>query len=311
MCCKNEEEKGRDAGVKRYQRARKPAWLRRKLPTSPEYERVRKLIGSSCLHTVCQEAKCPNQWECFSSRTATFMILGETCTRGCRFCNIHGGNPLPPDPEEPRRVAEAARELGLSYVVVTSVTRDDLKDGGAAHFAATIRALKEAIKGVCVEVLIPDFQGDEKALQTVLAAKPDVLNHNVETVPRLYSRVRPEAVYKRSVALFRKSKRLAPEIPGKSGLMLGLGETEGEVAAVLEDLLDAGVSMVTMGQYLQPSKEHLPVEAYMEPEVFEAWQKRALAMGFLDAACGPFVRSSYKARELFEHEKTQEKRCTL
>ncbi len=293
---------GKDAcldDVKKYQRLRKPVWLRRSLPTSPQYEKVRRLIGESSLHTVCQEAKCPNQWECFSNRTATFMILGETCTRGCRFCNVQGGKPLPPDPEEPRRVAEAAKELNLSYVVVTSVTRDDLEDGGSSHFAETIAALREAIDGVYVEVLIPDFKGDEQALQCVIDAAPDVLNHNIETVPRLYDTVRPQAIYQRSLDVFRYLKKAAPAMPGKSGLMLGLGETDAEVEVTLKDLLAAGCSILTLGQYLQPSKDHLPVESYVTPEAFDAWKERALAMGFADVASGPFVRSSYKAKELF------------
>nr|WP_218951078.1 lipoyl synthase [Desulfoluna butyratoxydans] len=286
--------------VKAYQRKRKPVWLRRSLPTSPEYEKVRRLIGDSSLHTVCQEAKCPNQWECFSSRTATFMILGEVCTRGCRFCAVAGGKPLPPDPEEPGRVAEAAKELNLSYVVVTSVTRDDLEDGGSSAFAGTIRALREAIDGVYVEVLIPDFQGNEEDLQCVIDAKPDVLNHNIETVPRLYDTVRPQAIYQRSLDVFRYAAKAAPSMPLKSGIMLGLGETDAEVEATLSDLLAAGCSILTIGQYLQPSKAHLPVETYVTPEAFDAWKTKALAMGFADVASGPFVRSSYKAKELFQ-----------
>ncbi|VVS94810.1 lipoyl synthase [Desulfoluna spongiiphila] len=286
--------------VKVYQRKRKPVWLRRSLPTSPEYEKVRRLIGESSLHTVCQEAKCPNQWECFSSRTATFMILGEVCTRGCRFCAVAGGKPLPPDPEEPGRVAEAARELNLSYVVVTSVTRDDLEDGGSSAFAATICALREAIDGVYVEVLIPDFQGSEIDLQCVIDAKPDVLNHNIETVPRLYDTVRPQAIYQRSLDVFRYAAKAAPAMPLKSGIMLGLGETDAEVEVTLSDLLAAGCSILTIGQYLQPSKDHLSVETYVTPEAFDAWKTKALAMGFTDVASGPFVRSSYKAKELFE-----------
>ena len=285
--------------IKKYKRVRKPTWLRRSLPTSPQYEKVRRLIGDSSLHTVCQEAKCPNQWECFSNRTATFMILGETCTRGCRFCAVHSGKPLPPDPEEPRRLAEAAKKLDLSYVVVTSVTRDDLEDGGAAMFAETIAELRGAMEGVYVEVLIPDFQGNEADIQTVINAAPDVLNHNIETVPRLYRTVRPQAIYQRSLDVFRFLKRVNPSLPGKSGLMLGLGETDAEVDETLADLLAAGCSILTIGQYLQPSKDHLPVESYVTPEAFDAWRVRALAMGFSDVASGPFVRSSYKAKELF------------
>jgi lipoic acid synthetase len=280
-------------------RTGKPAWLRRKLPTGADYEQIRSMIDSGRLHTVCQEANCPNQFECFSAHTATFLIMGATCTRNCRFCNIDGGRPGPLDPDEPRRVAEAAARMKLRYVVVTSVTRDDLPDGGAGHFAATINALKGTIAGVQIEVLIPDFQGSREALQTVLAARPDVLNHNMETVRRLYSSVRPLADYDRSLKLLARVKTMSLSIPAKSGIMLGLGETEQEVRQVISDVYRTGCRMLTIGQYLQPTAEHLPVVDYIPPEEFERWRQVALQTGFEKVASGPFVRSSYHAGAMF------------
>lgn len=279
---------------------RKPPWLKLKLPSGPEYEQVRSLIRSGALHTVCQEARCPNQWECFSHRTATFLILGGRCTRNCLFCAVEHGPSEPPDPGEPARVAEAAATLGLRYVVVTSVTRDDLPDGGAALFAETITAIRGKLPEARIEVLIPDFQGDSNALKTVVEARPDVLNHNIETVLRLYPKVRPQAIYERSLELFRQARRMSPSLPVKSGLMLGLGETEREIRDTLQDLFDAGCTMLTLGQYLQPSTAHLPVERYVPPEEFDSWKDVALAMGFSQVASGPLVRSSYHARDLFE-----------
>ncbi len=281
-------------------RTRKPGWLKLKLPSGPEYEMVRSLIGRSELHTVCQEAKCPNQWECFSKQTATFLIMGSRCTRNCRFCAVEQGPPGPPDPEEPSRVAEAAHGLGLRYVVVTSVTRDDLPDGGAALFAATIRAIRNKIPEAMVEVLIPDFQGAPDALLAVVEARPDVLNHNIETVARLYPSVRPGAVYQRSMELFRRATDRDASLPVKSGLMLGLGESQEEIGKTLRDLLDAGCTLLTLGQYLQPSADHIPVERYVTPEEFDGWRRIAIEMGFAKVASGPFVRSSYHARDLFE-----------
>lgn len=281
---------------------RKPPWLKRRLPSGPVYGTVCQKIEAQGLHTVCQEAKCPNQWECFSSQTATFLILGARCTRNCRFCAVVSGHPEPPDPEEPRRVARMAKEMGLAYVVVTSVTRDDLPDGGADHFAATIAALQAEIPDVRVEVLIPDFQGRQSALETVVAAGPDVLNHNLETVPELYAKVRPEADYQRSLALLKTVRGLAPHMMTKSGIMLGLGETAEEVRRTLADLRRVDCRMVTLGQYLQPSSNHLPVERYVSPEAFDHWRHVALEMGFQKAASGPLVRSSYQARELFKSE---------
>ena len=261
-------------------RTGKPSWLRRKLPSGPQYEQIRSMIGKGQLHTVCQEANCPNQFECFSARTATFLILGATCTRNCRFCNIEDGRPGPVDADEPRRVADAANRMNLQYVVVTSVTRDDLEDGGAGHFAATIGALREKIPGVQVEVLIPDFQGARSSLETVLAARPDVLNHNMETVRRLYPDVRPQADYDRSLALLSHVKRIDPAIPAKSGIMLGLGETEAEVRQTIADVYRTGCRMLTIGQYLQPTPRHLPVVDFIPPEEFERWRQFALKTGF-------------------------------
>lgn len=280
--------------------APKPPWLRRRLPNGPQYEQTRRLIQREGLHTVCQEANCPNMFECFSRHTATFLILGDLCTRNCTFCDVRHGLPQAPDFREPERVAQAAAEMGLAYVVVTSVTRDDLPDGGAAVFAATIRALKDRIDGVSVEVLIPDFQGDAKALSTVLEAGPDVLNHNIETVPRLYPRVRPQADYQRSLTLLRRSRQHAAQIPTKSGIMLGLGEREDEVRRSLKDLRDTGCNIVTLGQYLRPGPGHHPIERYVTPEEFETWRQTALGMGFDEAASGPFVRSSYHAHDAFK-----------
>ncbi len=279
---------------------RKPPWLRRRLPTGTTYENVRSLIKTGQLHTVCQEAKCPNQFECFSQRTATFLIMGSKCTRSCRFCNIDAGPSGPPDPEEPRRVAEAVQHMQLKYVVVTSVTRDDLPDGGAHIFAETIDRIREKVPDVLIEVLIPDFQGDEAALQTVLTAGPDILNHNIETVPRLYPTVRPQAIYSRSLELLRRVKAHAPSIPAKSGIMLGLGETSEEVRQTLEDLYLHGCRLLTLGQYLQPTKWHLPVERFVTPEEFDQWKQIASDIGFSEVASGPFVRSSYHARELYQ-----------
>ena len=278
---------------------RKPDWLRLKLPSGPDYEIVRSLIAGSALHTVCQEARCPNQWECFSRQTATFLIMGPGCTRNCRFCAVDHGASGPPDADEPSRVAEAAQSLGLRYVVVTSVTRDDLPDGGAATFAATIRAIRNKIAGVLIEVLVPDFQGRPESVRTVVEANPDVLNHNIETVERLYPPVRPGAVYERSLGLFRTARRFDPSLPIKSGLMLGLGESAGEIQKTLLDLLGAGCTLLTLGQYLQPSADHIPVERFVTPAEFDNWKEIALSMGFSRVASGPLVRSSYHAKDLF------------
>jgi lipoic acid synthetase len=279
---------------------KKPRWLKKRLPTGPEYEKVKELIGKDRLHTVCQEARCPNMWECFSQQTATFLIMGSRCTRNCRFCSVAQGPVEPPDPAEAERVADAARQMGLGYIVITSVTRDDLPDGGAAFFAATIKAIHRQIPSAKVEVLIPDFQGNAEALQTVLEAGPDVLNHNIETVPRLYELVRPQARYERSLQLLSRVQKYAPGLPIKSGLMLGLGESSEEIRSTLKDLIDAGCRILTLGQYLQPSKAHLPVKRFVSPAEFEIWKNAALEMGFSEVASGPFVRSSYHAKELYQ-----------
>ena len=281
-------------------RTPKPPWLRRRLPSGPEHEQVRTLIRQGQLHTVCQEAKCPNQFECFSARTATFLILGATCTRHCRFCNIEAGPVKAPDPQEPARVAAAAARMKLRYVVITSVTRDDLPDGGAGIFADTIRAIRKAIAGALVEVLIPDFQGKSDALEKVVAARPNVLNHNIETVPRLYPAVRPEADYRRSLDLLQIAGQMDPSLAIKSGIMLGLGETADEVSRTLADLRSSRCRIVTIGQYLQPTEKHLAVERFIPPEEFEKWRTRALDLGFSEVASGPFVRSSYHAKELYQ-----------
>ncbi len=278
---------------------KKPSWLRRRLPSGPQYEQTRRLLRHEGLHTVCQEAQCPNIFECFSRQTATFLILGDRCTRRCTFCAVQHGPFQEPDPMEPERVAAAVATLGLRYVVITSVTRDDLADGGARIFAETIRTVRERSRGVRIEVLIPDFQGDRHALQTVLNAAPDVLNHNLETVPRLYSAVRPQADYGRSLELLQRAAAAAPHIPTKSGIMLGLGEDAHEIRQTLADLRAVGCRIVTIGQYLRPSAAHLAVERFVPPAEFESWRVEALAMGFTEAASGPFVRSSYRAHEAF------------
>ncbi|ACN15589.1 LipA [Desulforapulum autotrophicum HRM2] len=280
----------------------KPAWLKRSLPRGPEFERVRKLVQGAHLHTVCQEAKCPNIWHCFANHTATFMILGDLCTRNCRYCNVSHGKPLAPDATEPESVARAALALGLTYVVITSVTRDDLEDGGAAHFVRTIEALRETLPDLIgVEVLIPDFGGSESSLRTVMDARPEVLNHNIETVPSLYPTARPEAIYHRSLELLARAHQINPAIPVKSGLMVGLGETREELLETMKDLVAHGCSILTIGQYLQPSKAHLAVDRYYPPDEFDDLKELALGMGFKTVASGPFVRSSFEAQALFSH----------
>ena len=258
------------------------------------------------LKTVCEEARCPNRSECFSKPTATFLILGNECTRNCSFCSVsHGGSTLPPpDRDEPSRVALAAREMGLRYVVVTSVTRDDLGDGGAAVFADTIKAVRAEIAKVRVEVLVPDFKGDRAAIETVVLAGPDVFNHNIETVPSLYPEVRPRAEYGRSLGVLAHARELAPEMRIKSGLMLGLGETMDEVTGTLGDLRAAGCDFVTIGQYMRPSAANIPVREYIEPAVFDNIRDIALEMGFLHVASGPLVRSSMNAEEIYFHNRS-------
>ncbi len=273
---------------------RKPEWLRKKV-VAGEQTAMRALLSELQLNTVCQQALCPNISECFGCGQATFLILGRDCTRQCSFCNVEKGvRPLPPDPDEPRRVAEAVVRLQLTHVVITSPTRDDLPDGGAGQFAATVAAIRAASPTTRVELLVPDFGGDLQALQTVLQAGPDILAHNLETVPRLYE-VRKGADYARSLTVLQTAVKLAPDIPVKSGLMLGLGETEQEVVAVMQDLRQVGCSYLSLGQYLAPSRRHQPVAAFIPPERFEALREQALALGFRHVESGPYVRSSYHA----------------
>ncbi len=289
-----------DHGHGQEQTPRKPAWLKRGIPAGAAFRKVPDLLRRGGLHTVCEEALCPNRGECFSRGTATFLILGDRCTRDCRFCSVAHGPTGPPDPDEPARVAEAVREMGLQYVVITSVTRDDLEDGGAGLFARTIQEIRARNPEALVEVLIPDFQGDEQALCKVLDARPDVLNHNLETVPRLYPAARPGAVYRRSLELLERVGRYDPAIPVKSGLMLGLGETRREIDRTLRDLREAGCGLLTLGQYLQPTRKHLPVHRFVPPSEFEEWRGVALDLGFGEVASGPFVRSSYRAEAFYQ-----------
>lgn len=278
-----------------------PEWLKKKLPVGNVANETRALLAKFNLNTVCQGAECPNLGECFARRTAAFLILGPNCTRKCTFCQVTSGHPAPPDPGEPERVAQAAQELGLGYVVVTSVTRDDLPDGGANHFVTTIRSLREALsRNSTVEVLVPDFRGQAEAVDAVLAAGPQVFNHNLETIPRLYRRVRPGADYARSLAILARAVARAPGVIVKSGLMVGLGESGGEVREVLADLVRAGVQAVTIGQYLAPTSAHLKVQEYVTPEKFAQYERDARSLGFTFVASGPFIRSSYRAEEMFK-----------
>ncbi|MDY0167096.1 MAG: lipoyl synthase [Thermoguttaceae bacterium] len=275
-----------------------PRWLKRKVPKGDAEHFTSKLIGQLGLQTVCHHARCPNRMECYARKTATFLILGDMCTRGCAFCSVRRGKPGPPDPDEPRRVAEAARRLGLRHVVVTCVTRDDLADGGADHFCRTIAAVREAT-GATVEVLPSDFNGNEAAVDQLLAARPDVYNHNTETVPRLYPAVRgPKADYRWTLRMFRRIAGRDSAIRTKTGMMLGLGETTAEVLDALAELRKAGVEMLTLGQYLQPSPRQTPVVRYVEPAEFDHLAALARAMGYTQVAAGPFVRSSYHAGEM-------------
>ncbi len=277
----------------------KPPWLKKRLPPFQDLLKVKSILEGAALHTVCEEAHCPNLGECFCGGTATFLILGRICTRNCGFCAVEHDMPTPLDESEPERLAQAVKTMGLRYVVITSVTRDDLPDGGASHFAGTIQAIRMLDSSIKVEVLIPDFAGDFSALKTVLEAVPDVLNHNVETVPRLYPRVRPQADYRRSIMLLSRSKEVDPHILTKSGFMLGLGESEEEVGALLGDLHQAGCDFLTIGQYLQPGPDRLPVARYIPPEEFEKYRIKGEGMGFKAVASGPFVRSSFHASQMF------------
>ncbi|MDR2819940.1 MAG: lipoyl synthase [Desulfovibrio sp.] len=277
----------------------KPPWLRAPSTGGDDVSRlmVEAVLRDLSLNTVCREARCPNRRECFSRKVATVLIMGTHCTRNCRFCNVRNDLPLPLDPEEPRRVAEAARRLGLRYVVVTSVTRDDLPDGGAAHFAATIREIRELVPSMAIEVLIPDFRGDAAALRVVAQARPAVISHNVETVPALYEAVRPQADYRQSLRLLENIKKEDPGIRSKTGIMLGLGESRAQVLEVLTDLRRAGCEFLTLGQYLAPGRQHHPVREYVHPDVFAEYKNIAQGMGFLSVASAPLVRSSFHAEE--------------
>ncbi|MDD5007218.1 MAG: lipoyl synthase [Syntrophorhabdaceae bacterium] len=279
---------------------RLPSWFTQKIPEPAAMHDMEKLLRKKGLHTVCESALCPNMGQCFARRTATFMILGDTCTRRCTFCAVKKGMPVAPDEEEPQRICEATRALGLRYVVITSVTRDDLADGGASQFAQTLKALHEEDRDIGVEVLIPDFCGSVESLKTVILAGPQVINHNVETVPRLYNKVRPQAECARSVRLLSTVKELDPNIVTKSGLMVGLGETKGEVIGVMKDLRKADCDLLTIGQYLQPSPNHHQIVYFVTPEEFGEYETIGLDLGFKAVASGPLVRSSYKAAELYK-----------
>jgi len=279
---------------------RLPVWLKRKKVESEKVIALKRLIKSKGLHTVCQSAGCPNISECFQKPTATFMIMGEVCTRNCRFCGVAGGTPAPLDESEPAHVAEAVRIMGLKHVVITSVTRDDLEDGGARHFYRTISEIRKQLPDATVEALIPDLKGNIDDLKTVISAGLDILNHNVETVPRLYPEVRPQADFRRSLQVLENAKNVMPGIKVKSGLMLGLGETENELIEVFKSLSDAGCDILTMGQYIAPSRLHYPVVEYVTPEKFEEYGRLAKENGIAWVSSGPFVRSSYNAEELMQ-----------
>jgi len=275
---------------------RKPEWIRVRAGSSPRFFEIKAILREHRLHTVCEEASCPNIGECFGKGTATFMIMGDVCTRRCPFCDVGHGRPRPLDAEEPVNLADTIAALRLRYVVVTSVDRDDLRDGGAGHFVDCIRAIRERSPNTQIEVLVPDFRGRmDRALAILEAAPPDVMNHNLETVPRLYRRARPGSDYAHSLALLREFKRRVPHVPTKSGLMVGLGETDDEILAVMRDMRAHDIDMLTIGQYLQPSREHLPVERYVHPETFAMFEREARTMGFRHAAVGALVRSSYHA----------------
>jgi len=283
--------------VPRAELLRKPEWLRARAPNSPEVARLKAILRANRLHTVCEEASCPNLGECFGHGTATFMIMGDLCTRRCPFCNVAHGRPLPLDAEEPANLAQTVAAMGLKYVVVTSVDRDDLRDGGAAHFAAYIQAVRIAVPDIAIEILVPDFRGRmQLALDTLDTAPPDVFNHNLETVPRLYKKTRPGSDYAWSLKLLADFKARHPRVPTKSGLMVGLGETNEEIEATMRDLRAHGCDLLTVGQYLQPSRNyHLPVERYVTPAEFDAFAALGKSMGFQHVASGPLVRSSYHA----------------
>jgi lipoyl synthase len=276
---------------------RRPEWLKVRAPRGENYEQLKQLMRGQSLHTVCEEARCPNIGECWGNKTATFMILGRVCTRSCGFCAVETGRPMGLDWEEPKRVAEAVRTMGLRHAVVTSVNRDELKDGGAGVFASTIRWIHRLNPECNVEVLTPDFKGDQAALKVVMDAKPSVFNHNVETIPRLYKQVRPQAIFQRSLQVLKWAKEMNPAAPTKSGFMLGLGETWDEVLEVMQAMRDHDVDILTIGQYLRPSFQHLPIQRYVPLEEFAALKEEGKKMGFRHVESGPFVRSSYHAHE--------------
>ena len=277
----------------------RPEWLKIKAPDAGKMIEIKGLIDELSLHTVCESAQCPNAGECFGNRTATFMIMGDISTRNCAFCAVSHGGPGPLDPAEPENLAAAAGTLGLKHVVITSVTRDDLPDGGARHFAKVVKAVRGRVAGASIELLIPDLQGDRASIAAVVAAGPDVLNHNIETVPRLYEKVRPQADYRRSVSLFKTVKEINPDMITKSGLMLGLGEKAEQVLDVMRDLHDAGCDILTLGQYLRPSVQHIEMKRYVPPTEFDSYKKAALAIGFRAVVATPLARSSYYAREAY------------
>lgn len=278
----------------------RPEWLKQKVPKQEALKEMEKMLRNLSLHTVCEDANCPNIGKCFEDKTATFMIMGGTCTRGCKFCAVEGGKPLPLDSEEPLHVAMASKELGLKHIVVTSVTRDDLEDGGAQHFAKTVEEIRRLNPQSTIEVLIPDMNGNWEALKLIIESKPDIINHNVETIPSLYEKVRPEAIYERSVELLRQVKKMDNNIYTKSGLMLGLGETEEGILKVMDNLLNVDCDILTLGQYLRPSKQHIPIHEYIRPEKFDELKKTAMDKGFKFVASGALVRSSYRAFESME-----------
>jgi len=283
--------------MKQREKLEKPDWLRIKLTTGGNYTEIKQMMRTKTLHTVCEEARCPNIYECWTNRTATFMILGDICTRACRFCAVNTGMPTELDLQEPERVAEAAEQMDLRHCVVTSVARDDLADGGASIFAATIRAIRKRLPFCRVEVLIPDFMGNWDALQIVMDANPDILNHNIETVRRLSDRVRAKAKYERSLELLKRAKEMKPKIPTKSSIMLGVGEERDEILEAMDDLRAVDCNILTLGQYLQPTPKHLPIERYVHPDEFVQLKQDGLARGFRHVESGPLVRSSYHAHE--------------
>ena len=293
--------RGYDVRTTRYETMKLPPWIKKKAPKQKVMQEMRELLRGYCLYTVCEEAGCPNIGECFEQRTATFLILGDRCTRNCRFCAVKKGIPLPLDTKEPKNVAQAVKKLGLRYVVITSPARDDLADGGAGQFTQTIRELRKINGGrIKVEVLIPDFKGCFSSLKRVVEERPDVLNHNLETVPRLYSEVRPQANYSRSLKLLEQSKELDSSIHTKSGLMVGLGESFEDVIETMKDLRGVDCDILTIGQYLRPSREHLEVKEFIRPEKFKEYEEIGQSLGFSYIASSPFVRSSYRAKQAFD-----------